>query len=94
MAIARITTAISPRAPDATDPEQMGAWVSGELLPVVDWLRSSVNQAAAMTADPTVDGSVGLLLSVQDAGVITVQQVSVGAADSGGVGFRLLRIPN
>ncbi len=40
------------------------------------------------------DGSVGMLVKRNLAGVFTLQQVSMGAADSGGAGFRLLRVPN
>lgn len=40
------------------------------------------------------DGNVGLRLMTKKAGVIVFDQVTFGAVDSGGVGFRLLRIPN
>jgi hypothetical protein len=36
----------------------------------------------------------GIQIAWNNAGSITLQQVTVGAPDSGGVGFRLLRIPN
>ena len=41
-----------------------------------------------------VDGNVGLRLMTKKAGVIVFDQVTMGVVDSGGVGFRLLRIPN
>jgi hypothetical protein len=43
---------------------------------------------------PNVNGETAMLLTVRDGGVNTLQQVTVGAADSGGVGFRALVVPN
>ncbi|MGQ0568343.1 MAG: hypothetical protein ACT4P5_02245, partial [Armatimonadota bacterium] len=40
------------------------------------------------------DGNTGLLITRNVAAVTTVQQVSMGAVDSGGTGFKLLRVPN
>ena len=39
-------------------------------------------------------GETALLLRYDNGTAVTTQVVSVGAADSGGVGFRLLRVPN
>lgn len=36
----------------------------------------------------------GLLVWVNRAGVLTLDRVSIGAADSGGVGYRVLRVVN
>lgn len=44
--------------------------------------------------DPTVAEDVALLVRVNDGGVFSVRRVSMGADDSGGAGFRLLRVPN
>jgi hypothetical protein len=43
---------------------------------------------------PPTDGQVAMLVQRNIGGVISTQQVSMGVADSGGVGFRLLRVPN
>ena len=41
------------------------------------------------------DTNTSMMVSVNRAGVVTnVQRVTIGASDSGGVGFRLLRVPN
>ena len=43
---------------------------------------------------PPIDGQVALLVQRNIGGVITTQQVTMGEADSGGAGFRLLHVPN
>jgi hypothetical protein len=43
---------------------------------------------------PPTDGQVAMVVQRNVGGVITTQQVSMGGADSGGAGFRLLRVPN
>lgn len=40
------------------------------------------------------DGETALLVRRNVGGTLTVQQVSMGAIDSGGAGFRVLRVPN
>lgn len=40
------------------------------------------------------DAQTNLLLGVQTGGALTVKRVQVGEADSGGTGFRALRVPN
>jgi peptidoglycan/xylan/chitin deacetylase (PgdA/CDA1 family) len=40
------------------------------------------------------EGDTALLIEYRNSGGATVQRVSVGAADSGGSGFRVLRVPN
>lgn len=40
------------------------------------------------------DGNTGILVSRNVGGVVTMQTVSMGAADSGGAGFKVLRVPN
>ena len=47
----------------------------------------------AAVSSPT-DGQVAMVVQRNVGGVITTQQVSMGEADSGGAGFRLLRVPN
>ena len=67
----------------------------------ITWVEST-NEFTVRTADlsgfvvipPGVDTLAGIQCLVNIAGVTTLRQVSVGAADSGGVGFRLLRVPN
>ena len=43
---------------------------------------------------PPTDGQVAMLVQRNVGGVITTQQVSMGAVNSGGAGFRLLRVPS
>ncbi len=43
---------------------------------------------------PPTDGQVAMVVQRNVGGVVTTQQVSMGGADSGGAGFRLLRVPN
>lgn len=45
-------------------------------------------------ADAPADGNTALLVRRNVGGTQTVQQVSMGAADSGGSGFKVLRVPN
>jgi hypothetical protein len=48
---------------------------------------------AFLGAAPT-SGQTGLLVGYHNGTAVTAQQVTVGAADSGGAGFKLLRVPN
>ncbi len=54
----------------------------------------STGALCAQLVPPPADGDTGMLLRRQLAGVETLQQVTMGAVDSGGAGFRLLRVPN
>lgn len=45
------------------------------------------------TTDPA-DGATALLVRRNVGGTLTLQTVSMGATDSGGVGFKVLRVPN
>lgn len=48
-----------------------------------------------MRIDPTIaDTQTSLLLRRNVAGTLTLQRVTMGVADSGGAGFKLLRVPN
>lgn len=48
----------------------------------------------AQLAEGPGNDETALLLRVDRAGTESVSRVSIGAADSGGAGFRLLRVPN
>lgn len=51
--------------------------------------------AGEFVADASVaDGSTALLVRRNVGGTYSLQQVSMGAADSGGAGFKVLRVPN
>ena len=50
-------------------------------------------EVASFNPAPT-SNQVGLLLLVNTGGTTAMQQVTIGAADSGGTGFRVLRVPN
>lgn len=41
-----------------------------------------------------VASDVGLIVAVNRAGTVTLSRVTIGAVDSGGAGFRVLRVPN
>jgi hypothetical protein len=61
--------------------------------------KLSVNDSTYGEYLRIVSGLIGgnetsVYLAWNNAGSITLKQVTVGAADSGGTGFRLLRIPN
>lgn len=49
---------------------------------------------ALRVADPSTASDVGMLVLVNRSGVKTLSRVVVGAADSGGTGFRMLRVVN
>lgn len=55
---------------------------------------NSTQIATILKPADILDGSVGFVILRNVAGVRTMQQVSMGAADSGGAGFKLLRVPN
>jgi len=48
----------------------------------------------AQLSDTIADGAVGLLLRRNVGGVFTLEQVTMGASDSGGSGYKVLRVPN
>jgi len=50
-------------------------------------------QIGAKLSEPT-DGNTALLIRRNVGGTLSLQQVSMGAADSGGAGFKVLRVPN
>ena len=50
-------------------------------------------QEAARLSEPT-DGNTALLLRRNVGGTLSIVQVSMGATDSGGTGFKSLRVPN
>lgn len=49
--------------------------------------------AMTLTRAPT-SNNTSMTLLINDGTTTTVKQVSIGAADSGGTGFRILRVPN
>ena len=52
-------------------------------------------EVARLTADSHMaDGATALLIRRNVGGTFTLQQVTMGAADSGGTGFKVLRVPN
>lgn len=48
----------------------------------------------AARSEAVPDGSTGVYVNRNVGGTITAQRVSMGAADSGGAGFKTLRVPN
>ena len=57
----------------------------------LDFYAQSQDQLAI---DEPGDGEVGILVRRNVASTLTMQRVSMGAADSGGTGFKYLRVPN
>lgn len=53
-----------------------------------------VSDAEQMRWVNPADGNVGFLVRVNRSGVFTIDQASYGGENSGGAGFRLLRVPN
>ena len=64
----------------------------GFTTPLTNASATTVVYPAAVS--PPTDGQVAMLVQRNVGGVISTQQVSMGVADSGGAGFRLLRVPN
>lgn len=58
----------------------------------VNILSQSVAQVQARHT--TVDDETGILVNVRKDGSYTLSRVTIGAPDSGGTGFRVLRVPN
>jgi hypothetical protein len=48
----------------------------------------------SLTVEEPADGETALLLRRNVGGTLTLQRVSMGAADSAGTGFKVLRVPN
>ena len=55
---------------------------------------SSLDTSTALQVNAPANGEVGILVQRNDGGTLTLNRVTVGASDSGGSGFRVLRIPN
>lgn len=57
-------------------------------------LDAGLDRQLARFIRPAVSGATGMSLLVRDGSTYTLQPVTVGATDSGGTGFRVLRVPN
>lgn len=57
-------------------------------------LRFNTTDCLEVDTDAPASTSSAALLLVNDGVVTSLRRISVGAADSGGAGFRLLRVPN
>src|SRR5919108_3720309 len=64
----------------------------GFTTPFTNASATTVVYPAAVS--PPADGEVAMVVQRNVGDVITTQQVSMGAEDSGGAGFRVLRVPN
>jgi hypothetical protein len=64
----------------------------GFTTPFTNASATTVVYPAAVS--PPADGEVAMLVQRNVGGVITTQPVSMGGEDSGGAGFRVLRVPN
>lgn len=63
---------------------------SGATYSFVDPATNTLTQLSA----PSIDTQTGLLVRVNRSGVYSLDRVTVGAVDSGGSGFRVLRVSN
>lgn len=86
--------AIQVPGPEAqlVTPQSLPAPVWYERLKALFSALNLITAAAEFDKAGATAGQTGLLLWDVDNG--TVERVSVGAADSGGTGFKVLRIPN
>lgn len=55
---------------------------------------SVLDTSTALQVKAPADGETGILVQRNAGGTLTLDRVTVGAADSGGAGYRVLRIPN
>lgn len=75
-------------------------WDGGTVTTTGDWTMNSITTIddSIIGGDLTIEGSTitagETALLLFDVDNNTVERVTVGAADSGGVGFKVLRIPN
>lgn len=60
----------------------------------INFVLSGVSADLGAQLDDAADGQTTLLLMRNVGGTLTLQRVSMGAADSGGAGYKLLRVPN
>lgn len=72
--------------------EHMRIFLQQELDKIAQALAATPRVLGAVAG--TAAGQTGVLLWVNIAGTPTLSRVEVGAADSGGVGYRVLRVPN
>jgi len=59
-----------------------------------DMIAGGVSAIRAVADAATADTEVNMVVSRNVGAAFTLQRVSMGAADSGGTGFKLLRVPN
>lgn len=78
----------TPSVSFASDPDTGMYRVGANLLGL------AIGGAIGAELSAPTDGLTALLVRVNTGGVFTLERVSIGAADSGGTGFRLLCIPN
>lgn len=99
-----IGSRIAITAPDTTGVDQALAGLVAQATNATNGAITSLFQVevrganavvvAAQVDEPTVNDDVGLLVRRRTAGVNSLTRVTLGAVDSGGVGFRLLRTTN
>lgn len=65
-----------------------------ELRGVNSTLNNTIRMVGIEGANRIVLGDAGFDIQIQSASIGSARDISVGAADSGGVGYRLLRVPN
>lgn len=56
--------------------------------------QGAANLMQILASSGITDGNTALMIRRNVGGTLSVQQVSMGAADSGGTGFKVLRVPN
>jgi len=81
-------TALNPALSFIGDPD------TGVYLPAADTLGLSAGGLSMAEFSDPADTETALLIRRNVAGVFTTERVSMGDPDSGGLGFKLLRVPN
>jgi hypothetical protein len=60
----------------------------------LDFMHNSTVKMRLLGIDPGAGETAMMLLYYNNAGAVTLQKVTTGANDSGGTGYKLLRVPN
>lgn len=81
-----------PTEASPQDLDQLRRYVQQELTRISEGLQRDLDEIGDSAHGTTLE--TGMLLWVNRAGTLTLNRVSVGIADSGGVGYRLLRVVN
>jgi hypothetical protein len=83
---------------NGTPTEKWRQWLNGSTntfnIGYGNTWQSGATNVTVQYSSTVGSGNTGMLLLVNDGAVTSLRQVSVGAVDSGGAGFRMLRVTN